>query len=136
MGVGSKPGTYTLKTSGGYPTLKGMATWSINTDLDASYSFANNYATIFSACPTTTSQQEITSQNEVHLFPNPASNSITINTSEMLGESVKIYDVNGQLLFQQTVNSNSMSVDISALSSGLYFVQVSSSTPYTLAVDK
>lgn len=136
MGVGSKPGTYTLKTSGGYPTLKGMATWSINTDLDASYSFANNYATIFSACPTTTSQQEITSQNEEHLFPNPASNSITINTSEMLGESVKIYDVSGQLLFQQTVNSNSMSVDISALSSGLYFVQVSSSTPYTLAVDK
>jgi chitinase len=135
LGVGSKPGSYTLKTSGGYPSLKGMATWSINTDLDASYSFANNYATIFSACPTTTSQQELEAQKPFQLFPNPASDFINLDGTNLLGETVKVYDISGQILLQQTITNNTVTMDISSLSSGLYFVQVSSLSQ-TLAVDK
>ncbi|MFZ9848103.1 MAG: glycosyl hydrolase family 18 protein [Flavobacteriales bacterium] len=135
LGVGSKPVSYTLKTSGGYPSLKGMATWSINTDLDASYSFANNYATIFSACPTTTSQQELEAQKPIKLFPNPASDFINLDGTNLLGETVKVYDISGQILLQQTITNNTVTMDISSLSSGLYFVQVSSLSQ-TLAVDK
>ncbi|MGA1249953.1 MAG: glycosyl hydrolase family 18 protein, partial [Candidatus Kapaibacteriota bacterium] len=35
MGKGSKPGTYSLVSSNGYPGLKGMMTWSINWDARA-----------------------------------------------------------------------------------------------------
>ena len=51
-GVGPKPGTYTLVQSGGYPTLRGMMTWSMNWDAvatcnTASYKYAQNYQTLF-----------------------------------------------------------------------------------------
>ncbi|MCF8255711.1 MAG: T9SS type A sorting domain-containing protein [Bacteroidia bacterium] len=50
-GKGPKPGTYVLSQSGGYPTLRGMMTWSINWDAVSTcanrYQFANNYQGIF-----------------------------------------------------------------------------------------
>lgn len=62
-GTGIKPGSYTLSIAGGYPTLRGMMTWSINWDAvstcNGTYSFATNYQRIFSTntcstCPTPT----------------------------------------------------------------------------------
>lgn len=51
IGKGTKPGSYTLKNAIGYPTLRGMMTWSINWDAVAScggrYSYANNFSGIF-----------------------------------------------------------------------------------------
>ncbi len=54
-GTGPRPGTYTLAQTGGYPTLRGMMTWSINWDAvatcSASYAYAANYQTIFGSTP-------------------------------------------------------------------------------------
>jgi chitinase len=51
LGTGPKPGSYTLLTSGGYPTLNGMMTWSVNWDAVATcggaYTYAANYETLF-----------------------------------------------------------------------------------------
>lgn len=52
LGTGPKPGTYTLVQSGGYPTLGGMMTWSVNWDAAAScnnssWQFAQNFQRIF-----------------------------------------------------------------------------------------
>lgn len=50
-GNGAKPGSYTLAQAGGYPTLRGMMTWSVNWDAVSTcgtvYQYANNYASIF-----------------------------------------------------------------------------------------
>lgn len=50
-GKGPKPGTYVLSATGGYPTLRGLMTWSINWDAVNNcanrYQFANNYQSIF-----------------------------------------------------------------------------------------
>lgn len=50
-GEGSKPGSYTLVQTSGYPELKGMMTWSINWDAVATcgavYNFANGFSLIF-----------------------------------------------------------------------------------------
>ncbi len=54
----TKPGSYTLVTAGGYPELRGMATWSINEDYDGGHTFATNYASIFSCVATGTEQIE------------------------------------------------------------------------------
>jgi chitinase len=55
LGKGNKPGTYSLVSSGGYPTLKGMMTWSINWDAKAQcngeYSFAGTYDRLFGNTP-------------------------------------------------------------------------------------
>ena len=51
MGIGPKPGTYTLVQSGGYPTLRGMMTWSMNWDAvntcASTYQFAENFEKIY-----------------------------------------------------------------------------------------
>lgn len=55
LGKGNKPGTYSLVSAGGYPTLKGMMTWSINWDAksqcNGAYSFAANYDRLFGNTP-------------------------------------------------------------------------------------
>ncbi len=52
-GTGPRPGNYTLSLAGGYPTLRGMMTWSVNWDAvstcNGAYSYATNYQRIFSA---------------------------------------------------------------------------------------
>ena len=68
-GTGVRPGAYTLVQSGGYPTLRGMMTWSVNWDAvgscNGAYSYAINYQRIFSApvvcspCPKPTGLAEI-----------------------------------------------------------------------------
>jgi chitinase len=51
LGIGPKPGTYTLVQSGGYPTLRGMMTWSMNWDAvntcASTYQFAENFEKIY-----------------------------------------------------------------------------------------
>ena len=46
-GIGPKPGSYTLATTGGYPTLNGMMTWSVNWDAVASCGGAYTYAATY-----------------------------------------------------------------------------------------
>ena len=57
MGKGEQPGKYVLKTEGGYPDLKGMMTWSINSDrtCNPSYGFANTFSKVFLDQPYITS---------------------------------------------------------------------------------
>ncbi len=51
LGTGPKPESYTLLASGGYPSLNGMMTWSVNWDAVATcgsaYGYAANYETLF-----------------------------------------------------------------------------------------
>ena len=53
LGKGPQPGTYTLKQNGGYPDLRGMMTWSINTDnsCDDAHSFVKLYDQLFNDVP-------------------------------------------------------------------------------------
>ncbi len=50
-GVGPKPGSYTLLNINGYPSLRGMMTWSVNWDATNTcgnvYQYANNYENLF-----------------------------------------------------------------------------------------
>jgi hypothetical protein len=74
------------------------------------------------AC-STTSIEEIFSEEEITLFPNPATSFITINVSH--GQPIEqaiIYNHLGQkVILVKRVNNT---VDISGLKSGMYFIQV------------
>ena len=55
LGKGNKPGSYSLVSPGGYSTLKGMMTWSVNWDAreqcNGAYSFAGCYDRLFGNTP-------------------------------------------------------------------------------------
>jgi chitinase len=80
-GEGTQPGNYTLVQSGGYPSLRGMMTWSINWDAapacNGSYTYASVYESVFGNDPCLNDQNDILS----FIIPNQISNQIN-NTNK------------------------------------------------------
>ncbi|QAA82056.1 T9SS type A sorting domain-containing protein [Aequorivita sp. H23M31] len=66
------------------------------------------------------------SQNTISFYPNPVIDVMNINAKETI-DSVEVYTIAGQRVFNVTSNSTNTQLDFSALSSGVYFVKVSSS---------
>ena len=77
-------------------------------------------------CVSTYSKQNIVSQN-AEIFPNPATDKITITIPEQTGVShVKLYDIKGCLWMNFEVNTNEETIDISTLPTGMYTTNISS----------
>ena len=73
--------------------------------------------------PTSLSQLNI-SQSKLKIYPNPAKDFIIINEEQLNinNEEVTIFDLTGKIVKKQRLNGKS--IDISNLSSGLYFVKI------------
>jgi len=124
LGKGPKVGTYTLLQAGGYPTLGGMMTWSINWDKvttcnNSEYEFMKNYERIFSnTTPTTIA--EVPSYS-FKIYPNPSNGVFTIESDKQV--SIEIYDLNGKVL-KAISNQTSTKIDVSDFSKGMYFLRM------------
>lgn len=67
-----------------------------------------------------------TKQNKVEglkIFPNPANSKIFITAAEQI-ESVRILDMAGKMVYEYFPRINNVSVDISAINTGLYFLEI------------
>ncbi len=73
-----------------------------------------------------------TTENQILMYPNPASNQLNINTPTNL-KLVTIYDMSGKLILQnENIASNSHVLQLEQLSSGMYMVQIKTETTTTL----
>lgn len=63
--------------------------------------------------------------NGFDFYPNPVTNEINLSASTILNE-VSIYNVSGQKVYAEDVNATKKSIDLSALTAGLYILNVSS----------
>lgn len=124
-GTGVQPGNYTLQQSGGYPTLRGMMTWSINWDAVSScgsqYEYAVNFENIFNVATATKDFQSVRSFS---VYPNPANDFISFSFSSNSNENdlLKIYDSMGKNIYLKKIVSNPESLNISGFSSGIYLI--------------
>ncbi len=68
------------------------------------------------------------SKISVSVFPNPAFDLIQINLSEQITKgTIELYDVTGSLtLKKEQANFTNTTINVSGLSSGAYFVKISS----------
>ena len=57
------------------------------------------------------------------IFPNPFTSSLSI-TTENVAQSVSVYDLNGRLLMQQSINELQFEIDLSQLTHGTYLLQI------------
>ncbi len=74
-------------------------------------------------------QVQIFAASSLIIYPNPANNVIHVLFSQSTKAQLKLFNVNGQLLQQVNVeNALSKDVDVSNLASGVYLLQVISST--------
>ena len=62
------------------------------------------------------------SLDEVSLFPNPATSTVTVRANGM--EQVSIIDLNGRTVMTQRVNTETATFDLSTLAKGTYFVRI------------
>jgi hypothetical protein len=60
----------------------------------------------------------------VSVFPNPANNLLTINTTGIDNSSVKIVDVLGKLIYNEEMNASSNKIDVSEFKNGVYILTV------------
>ncbi|MEM6722226.1 MAG: T9SS type A sorting domain-containing protein [Bacteroidota bacterium] len=66
--------------------------------------------------------------NEIRMFPNPAQNQVNISAPKNL-EQITIYDMSGKLILNnENIHTNSEIIQLEALSSGMYMVQIKTST--------
>jgi hypothetical protein len=59
------------------------------------------------------------------IYPNPVTDILNVQ-SNLSNYSLRIYTLQGQLLLEKTENSNSQSLDLGSLSSGMYFLVLES----------
>lgn len=68
------------------------------------------------------SSENFIAKKEVHLFPNPVQNNLTISTLNSDYQSVEILDLTGKVLTVK--NENTTNIDFSGFESGIYFVKI------------
>lgn len=66
--------------------------------------------------------RELQNRQTFSIFPNPASDKLTIHTSEQLNSEVQIYTVSGNLISREIIDDGN--VNISDLTSGVYIIEV------------
>ena len=123
VGEGPQPGSYTLQQPGGYPSLRGMMTWSINWDAVSTcngvYSYADTYERVFDDFSTGVTVVET---EEVLLMGNPVRDVLRFN--KPLTGVLRIRDSSGRSVQSTAMNGNEL--DVRHLPSGLYLIEFSS----------
>jgi N-terminal domain of M60-like peptidases/Secretion system C-terminal sorting domain len=81
----------------------------------------------FDGCETTaqyavTSSSDISAKEDVSIYPNPTSTAIYIDTKNNTIDRLQIVAMNGQVL--KVYGNNNRTIDVSALSEGLYLLQI------------
>jgi hypothetical protein len=67
---------------------------------------------------------EVNQDVHVSIFPNPSNDLLSVTTS-LIGFDICIYNQSGQLVNKQTVDSNSIQMDISTWQTGPYLMELS-----------
>ena len=72
------------------------------------------------------SLNEITEQQSIFVYPNPANENLTlVFSNDLFNSSVNIYDLQGRLVFHNNLVADKTTIDISLLTNGIYFISVS-----------
>jgi hypothetical protein len=76
-------------------------------------------------------QGQVSEQNEIVLYPNPAQQIFNINSSTLNFKDFEIYDLNGRILYSQLCNNKILSIDISGLTPSVYFIKYTDEFGYS-----
>ena len=70
---------------------------------------------------------QIANNNDIALFPNPAYDELTIQSTEKIN-NVEITNLIGQTIYTNKFNTEKAEVDVAAMPAGIYFVKVNNTT--------
>jgi hypothetical protein len=64
----------------------------------------------------------------VNLYPNPATEKLTITTSNFLQSDVNVYSMDGKLVASYKMNGTELNINVSAFTKGMYTVTIGGKT--------
>lgn len=64
------------------------------------------------------------SSNVISVYPNPSNGLFTVNFNTTVQGIITVFDLNGQVLVEQMINTATMNLDLSALSNGNYILKI------------
>jgi hypothetical protein len=70
-------------------------------------------------------EQFANSNEQVNIYPNPNNGSFVIEASNSTKQSMQVYDVNGKLVLNQTINGKT-TIDANNLNEGVYNISLQS----------
>lgn len=76
--------------------------------------------------------KEFNTENELNIFPNPATYNITLNNLT-IGSTLQLTDMTGKTVLETLVSSSEMHLDVNKLNNGVYFVQLVNNSEITSA---
>jgi len=92
---------------------------------------ANNYTPVQkNYCGFTTEIKYIPNEDDISVYPNPASNYLTISSRE--NSRIKIYDILGNHILSSATKENNHIINTESFSRGIYFIQIQTSTGISL----
>jgi endonuclease I len=71
-----------------------------------------------------TSLSDISQKDGIQIFPNPAKDRLQINSSEKNINSIRIADISGKVLMQQTVSGKQIEISLKKMAEGVYFIEI------------
>ena len=96
----------------------------IEEKFDACFSITRDFLYNHLVFPTSLPEM---AETMIQVYPNPATDLLTISVgdaSQCMPLSVVVIDVMGQVVLAETVSATEMSLDVSLLKSGIYFIQM------------
>lgn len=89
-------------------------------------------------CVTSINENNAEANGEVEVYPNPATEQITIVISQNLNANgtLQVFDINGKLSQQTAITSNQQSADVSALTPGIYLLRIVTNNNQLLSTHK
>lgn len=111
--------TYGTNAAGAHANLTGAKSWTITSDIAGS-----------GACGLTTGVNYLNlGSNSFNFYPNPANDILNIELPTLNDNiNLVITDILGKTVYSNRITNNVLSIDISSLNSGVYFITVGNST--------
>lgn len=127
MASGTPPFAYKWSTGETGPTISNLKAGKYTVSVtDAKQCTGEITATIdvaaLSACAPTSVKNDLLEKEDV--YPNPVNNYVTIANSDFQLLTATMYDAQGKVLWVQQVQHGDVTVDMSSLTNGLYFLQL------------
>jgi photosystem II stability/assembly factor-like uncharacterized protein len=91
--------------------------------------------TILKYTTSTGLSEDIANHDVLNIYPNPASDYITVEPSDLdlnKNYSITISNIQGQQLFQQSLDNSKITLDISGISKGIYFLKINSADGFAV----
>ncbi len=82
--------------------------------------------TKYKISPTQSNIIEESEKVEFSIYPNPAKENFVLTTEDYVNKRIIVFNSTGELLFEQEINSSTITLDVSGFNPGLYFVLLKS----------